>query len=91
MNRAQQVVVICGLVAFLLMGLFPPWTLVYENGMSRVVHSCIFDPPRSSLHDGSQLYFWPESQSINIRILIFQWFVLAVTTGGLARVLRQKA
>ena len=84
MNPKQRVVLLFGIVIFAIMGLFPPWTVVFkDDGLGRA-HAFLFSPPTENSFGGRYI----KSTSIDFVLLLFQWFVVGATTAGLWWVFR---
>jgi hypothetical protein len=64
---AQKVLIVCGLVAFALCGLFPPWHYGGVRGGSTGYHF-IFDPP--------------SGQYLDATCLLVEWLCIAAITGA---------
>lgn len=78
LNRTRRIVLILGVVVFVLMGLFPPWTYVFHI---QTVHSekpagyaFIAEPPMPEHNDA------PFGVKIDISRLVVQWLVLSAAT-----------
>jgi len=95
MNRKQTMVMWIGIIAFVLMGLYPPW--IVEGGMAKITlhfgpqYSYILTPPKGpdtigKIKDASKMF----TPRIDIAILAVQWAIVAVITGGLIVTLRNK-
>lgn len=87
---ASKIVLLCGGLAFLLAGLFPPWTLILDQGPSNyseksVRYSSVFSPPairplREKFYSG----FSSSDASYRVKIdatrLLIEW--ACVVVGG---------
>lgn len=82
MNTKQKIALWLGIVAFVLMGLFPPWN--YPGSVLGVKiqidkgYKAIFAPPTGKGEEGKMF-----GASIDINRLCVQWAMIAVITGGL--------
>jgi hypothetical protein len=99
-GTAQLAILWLGIIAFVLMGLFPPWLLEGEINeiklYARPQYSYILNPPHHSelkaavtklVPGASGAIFLPR---INVAVLVIQWAIVAVVTGGLIVTLRDK-
>lgn len=79
MNDKQRKIVIVGVVLFILMGLFPPWTYTLDaqsiHREKPAGYALIISPP------GPEKNAPAFGVKIDISRLIVQWLVLAATTG----------
>lgn len=79
LNDKQRKIVIVGVVLFVLMGLFPPWTYTLDlqsiHREKPAGYALIVSPPEPER--GSPAF----GVTIDISRLIVQWFVLAAATG----------
>jgi hypothetical protein len=83
LNVKQRKVLIAGVVTILVMGLFPPWSSIFDRKASvdavgfyidkPTGYSFIMDPPKPD----SSVY----GMKINFSILILQWFIVSIATG----------
>jgi cobalamin synthase len=82
MNHKQLAVLWAGIIAIVLMGLFPPWFYPIDVGgiMSRKVagYKLLCSPPTGKGEAGDML-----GASLDIGRLCVQWAIIAVLTGGL--------
>lgn len=78
MNKRQIIALWLGLIAFVLMGLYPPW--ISAEGLYRADHryAFILNPPVYEQIRGLKLI-----PLIDIPRLAVQWILVAVVTGGL--------
>ena len=77
-NVAQRIVLGIGLVAALLMGLFPPWEVEFLSGQTVVEYVLIMTPPR-----GDEVLGEPVAVGIEFGALAFQFFVGGLFVGGM--------
>lgn len=79
LNDKQRKIVIVGVVLFILMGLFPPWTYTLDaqsiHREKPAGYALIISPP------GPEKNAPAFGVKIDISRLIVQWLVLAATTG----------
>jgi len=79
LNDKQRKIVIVGVVLFVLMGLFPPWTYTLDapsvHREKPAGYALIISPPGPEKHAPAY------GVRIDISRLIVQWLVLAAATG----------
>lgn len=91
MNCKQLVVLWVGIIAIVLMGLFPPWCYpINVNGLrsrKNAGYHCIFDPPMGKgKTDLAELM----GASIDFHRLTVLWIMASAVTGGLVVTLKGK-
>ena len=94
MNTAQKAALGIGVVAIVLMGIFPPWNLTFDlHSESGGVHSTnpagyapIYEPPKPP--ETPQWSFPVYTVSIDVSRLMIQWAIVGAVTGGLVLILR---
>ena len=77
LNDKQRTVLIAGIAVFILMGLFPPWTLTVENDMfkaERPGHYGFIAVPPAPPNDRLGL-------KLNFSRLAVQWIMVVMATG----------
>ena len=78
LNDKQRKVVIVGVLLFVLMGLFPPWTYMYDwqsiHREKPAGYALIISPP------GPEENGIPYGVRIDISRLIVQWLIIAAAT-----------
>jgi hypothetical protein len=88
MNQKQKICLWLGIIVFVLMGIFPPWTLPVNYHGAKLQrncgYKCILTPPEISLEEASV------ATSIDFSRLCVQWAMVAVVTGGLLVTLKDK-
>jgi hypothetical protein len=78
MNAMQRIVLVLGILAFVVMGFFPPWNLETGSGSTvRTYEGNLFNPPKFPGHST------PSLEAIDHGMLLFQWFLVAAATVGL--------
>lgn len=77
MDVKQRKLLLVGIAAAVLMGVFPPWTdsFRYEQAHSQGAagYAFIFDPPKAEIM---------HTVSIDVSRLVVQWVVVALAVGG---------
>ena len=77
MNRTHLIILWIGIILIVLMGLFPPWTLILEGSVGTLGYAFILSRPRKICN-------------INTSLLFAQWIMVAVVTGGLIITFKDK-
>jgi len=88
MNNNQKIVLCIGIIAFILVGLFPPWMFVRSTNqiyMSLGYHYFL-NPPKID----QQTPLNSVLTQINFPRLWSQWVMVVVVTGGLIALLKDK-
>ena len=70
MNKIQLIILWVGIAIVVLMGIFPPWAVTYQGGGPYEGYAFILSRPREICH-------------IETTLLLVQWIMVAVVTGGL--------
>jgi len=83
MNRKQKICLWVGIVAIVVMGLFPPWVFLYGEKAYAGPYGWIGTSP-SWLGSGTKCNF------VDLHRLGIQYFVVAVVTSGLIITLKDK-
>ena len=83
MNKKQKICLWIWIIVIVLMGLFPPWhTQIPQRGTQKPFgYAFISAPPEVELGVYSTL---------NIPLLMVQWFLVSVVTGGLIYTFKDK-
>lgn len=78
LNLKQKIVIIVGIVAIVIMGMFPPWIYTYKDkstySMGPAGYSFIAIPPKSRLYSGYGV-------KLDIPRIVVQWVAVFVSTG----------
>ena len=96
MNVKQKVCIWIGIMAFMLMGILPPWVYrldIENNGAvvrveASAGYSFLTSPPAPR-----KPWVWPSGQttvSIDVTRLLIQWAVVVVVVGGLVFTLGER-
>jgi len=75
MNKRQKIAIGFGIALIILMGLFPPWKIIYSGHYKPVGYRVVFSPPSTR----SDVY---------VSRLLSQWIGVCVVVGGLTLILR---
>jgi len=82
LNKNQRVIITIGVVVFVLMGLFPPWTSVHKSYSAEPSGYCfIGSPPRPYKYNNAGLIRTYKIKIDTTRLLI-QWIVIIVASSG---------
>ena len=76
MNKNQKIVVVIGLVIIVLMGLFPPWKMIFGGTPMALGYEFLFSPPGIANVD-------------SLRLLV-QWLGVCIVVGGFVLILKDK-
>jgi hypothetical protein len=91
MHKSQQLIVLIGFGLIVLMGIFPPWSLVDDNKVAHFMgYAPIWKPPVNRSQETAQIFGIKlqlnmqseAANSIDFAKLILQIAIVAVVTGG---------
>jgi len=105
MNRKQKTFLWIGIIAFVLMGLFPPWTLQFTStsiltlsldekqwlaGQKSSTYKYLLTPPQLAYRTSALYRKIGVPFQIDVPKLGVQWAMVAVITGGLVLSLKDR-
>lgn len=83
LNNKQTIALWIGVAAVVILGLYPPWTNDHPaRGKKFIGYSAIFSPAAKEF-PGYGGQYHTTANSIDVTILLVEWVIIAVITGGL--------
>lgn len=91
LNAKQKIIIIVGIVAFVVIGMFPPWLYTHKGASINTVepagYSFIAIPPRIKYETIKK---YDSSVKLDISRIVIQWVTVFVSTGLVVFLLWEK-